>query len=125
MRNRNYSANSALPAIVPCSILYIDGDVTMCLVVPNPRWRATTYIREIVWCSSLFDVFRLVIRLLTLIVSKSVYWVYLTISVILLQADIFLKKSTSQNSLGERIVCLLFICIFVRRTAISTFGFAN
>jgi len=29
-----------------------------CQVVPNPRWRAPTYIREMLWCSQLSDVFR-------------------------------------------------------------------
>ena len=29
------------------------------IIIPNPRWRAPTYIREMVWCSPLSDVFRL------------------------------------------------------------------
>jgi len=33
------------------SIQYTEGYVTMWEVIPNSRWRAPTYIRELVWCT--------------------------------------------------------------------------
>jgi len=41
------------------SIQCTDGYVTMWEVIPNSRWRAPSYIREMVWCSPLSDEFRL------------------------------------------------------------------